>query len=168
MPRLLFALSAAFLAVPAISSPAQVTYLGTPGFSGCAPAGGIAPTLTISSNAVQLGLTFDPAYWTPYGTGLALLFVGNCASAPYGAVPTPPACPPSPSGCFLYFDSTGPVMVFALFPGALFFSMQFLIPIPADPALVGLQFCAQGFSTTGPGFTGCIAASNGLSITILP
>ncbi|HET6203587.1 MAG TPA: hypothetical protein VFI25_12375 [Planctomycetota bacterium] len=152
-----------FLLAFALSPPtlAQCTYLGAPGFTGCAPGGGIAPGL-LCLGAVQVGtnLSLFVSNPTPFTLYSLLLLVGDCSNP---AVPAPtgsPVCPPSVvGGCFAFLNPGAAVPV-PPSPGPIpwFFS------IPNDAALVGQTVCAQAVGNLS---NFCLAVTNGLSITIL-
>ncbi|HKB14591.1 MAG TPA: hypothetical protein VKF62_00920 [Planctomycetota bacterium] len=160
-------------------APAQCTVLGAPGFTGCAPGGGIAPTLTCFGDPV-LGTTACTTMnsgtcsgaFTIATTGLAppaVLLIGACPSQPTYLTLGSPICPPSiVGGCFAFVDLSAYMVALpmencpacASGPG---------VPIPSDPALVGAEVCLQAFGCTSvSGPCACIAISNGLSITIMP
>jgi hypothetical protein len=169
------------LAVPLLAglAPAQCAILGAPGFTGCSPGGGIAPSLTCFGDPV-LGTdacsTTNPGAcggpFTLVATGLAppaFLLIGSCLSQPTYLALGAPICPASiVGGCFAYVDLTANLIALNLEncpacgtgPG---------VPIPVNPALVGAEVCLQAFGCTSvSGPCACIAISNGLSITIMP
>ena len=167
---------AAVLGLAALTSPtfAQCVVLGSPGFTGCAPGGGIAPGLYCSSPpqiGAWLGLSVASLPPIRGQAGFlpgSVLLLGQCTPAPFPAPSTPPLCPAAAfGGCFGYVDLDAfPIGVPWVFgPGCL---NGWCLLIPNDPSLVGLTICAQVLVSYALVSPPCIGITNGLSITILP
>ena len=165
----------AAFALLVIGSPvsSQVTQLGTPYLSGCAPCCGLAGIGISTLGEPRIGNAgFGVLTQNIYSQDMTLI-LGQCASIPTPPSPTWSACPALPGGCLVHIELGGPLM--AVQPFGVLWSFQassmigrvWSFPIPNSATLVGQTFCVQvagGASIWGT----CLSLSNGLSITILP
>src|SRR5262245_15545182 len=110
--RTLSLLASLFAAVAFVrAAPAQVSYLGIPGYTGCVPGGGPAPILTFTGTPSQATGTFSLLYGGALGFSPGnprVLLLGDFATPPLPVPALPPLCSPSAfAGCYAYVNVFG-------------------------------------------------------------
>ncbi|MEZ5965481.1 MAG: hypothetical protein R3F56_16730 [Planctomycetota bacterium] len=146
---------------------AQCLNLGTPGLNGCGTSTPFGiPTLACVGTPTIGNLTFGMTANVPCTFSSGFLLVGACLASPIvirsGFGPGG-FCGPSQAPCAIQVDLATTVAIAGL-PRAGGYT--FSLPIPNDPRLAGLRVCAQETNLCAITGGGCIAASQGVALTL--
>ncbi len=158
---------ATVLVLLAASVPAQCTLLSSPGGSGCGwstPFG--IPTIQCVGSPQLGNQSFAITANVPCPMVVSALMLGACRSAPL-VIRSPFGvggfCGPAEAVCALFLDPSAAVLV----PGTpRAGGASFAIPVPNDPSLANLGFCAQELNLCAMAGGVCLGASNAISVTV--
>lgn len=148
-----------------VAGRAQCTLHSSPGGSGCGTATpwGI-PTITCVGSPQLGNAAFGVTANVPCAMTASALLLGPCRVQPF-VIRSPFGvggfCGPAEALCALFVDAASSIVV----PGTpRTGGATFAVPVPNDPRIVGVLFCAQEFNLCTIQGGACIGASNAIAI----
>lgn len=152
----------------ATSLAAQCGFVSSPGGSGCGSSTPFGIPTIACAGQPQLGnQSFAVTARVPCAMSASALLLGNCLVTPHlirGPFGANGFCGPTEAVCALYVD----VALSVVIPGtAISGGASFAIPVPNDPGLRSLRFCAQEWNLCTLPTGSCLGASQAISITLL-
>lgn len=148
-----------------VASRAQCTLHSSPGGSGCGTSTPFGIPTIACVGSPQIGnAAFGVTANVPCTMTASALLLGACRTQPF-VIRSPFGvggfCGPAEAVCALFVDETAAIVVSGT-PRAG--GANFAVPVPNDPLLVGVRFCAQEFNLCAMPGGACIGASNAIAI----